>query len=428
MRRATNGKVELDLGNLGGQAQRLVITIEKDGKVTGISSQTAPVPANDSAPLSAHVLEARNTIYARELWHELQMEARNLQSYDVRQYESSIVYTRPNGMKIRIELLSVDDCPRGEDGLSDNWLAESIHISLHIFLGNAHRQNETFRSRPLPPNQPRSRLHNQYHLLRPIIARLVHMEAIEDTTKYIGGLVKSLRNAKMPDAKFDLITAQNVLADLSNVSSDRARSNPAQAVLSTITAPLTFAIDLIVTPGNRISIMGRTWLLPATATIYQINLPATNPEFPNTLIESCPPHRDYPNLSEVRCYIDQAVSCALANYFQPRLEGGEKEGLSRKYGSLDSKEAKEGFDVEGNAYWIKTMSGASLSTAASPPREIAFTVAGPTSNPHLEVTTIVGKEDTKVLKHVWTADGSQAEAKELGLTDVCLRLVNQVYA
>ncbi|PKS09405.1 hypothetical protein jhhlp_004020 [Lomentospora prolificans] len=427
MRRAGDGSVELDLGNLGGQAQRLVVTVERDGIVTGIASQLVPAHVGDKGPLSAHVLEARNTIYARELWHELQMEARNLQSFDVRQYESSIVYTRPNGMKVRLELLSADSCPPVEHGLPENWLAESIHVSLHVLLGYAHRQNEIMRSRPWPPNQPRSRLQNQHYLLRPIIARLVHMEAIEDCTKYIGTLVKCLQNGKVSDAKFELATAQNKMTDLSTTSSDRVRSNPTQAVLGGITAPLVFLLEVTITPGNRVSILGRTWLR-ATATVYQITLPVTNPETPNTLVESCPPHRDYPNLAEVRCYVDQAVSCAMANYFQPRLEDAEKEGLLQKYGSLESPPASEGLDIEENAFWVKSVSGTSLHTSATSPREISFTVGGPTLNPHLEVTTMVRNEGAKVVKHVWNGEGSGGDTTEFGLSDVCLGLVKDVYS
>src|SRR5690554_3875001 len=107
MRRATDGSVELDLGILGGQSQRLVVTIERDGNVTGMSALLAPASGGENTPLSAHVLEARNTVFSRELWHELQMESRTLLSYDVKQYDSSIIYTTKQGVKIRLELLSL---------------------------------------------------------------------------------------------------------------------------------------------------------------------------------------------------------------------------------------------------------------------------------------------------------------------------------
>lgn len=430
MRRATDGSVELDLGSLGGQAQRLVITVERDGKITGSKSQTAQGLTGGEGSLPDRVLEARNTIYARELWHELQMEARNLQSYDVRQHESSITYTRPTGLKVRIQLLSADECAPVDQGLPDNWLAESLHITLHILLGFSHRQYETTRSRPLPPNQSRGRLQNQIHLLRPVIAWHVYMEAVEQCTGYIGGLVKSLRSGKMSDAKFELNTTQNILTDPTAVSgAGRTRLNPTHAVLNGNVLHLSFRIDLTITPGNRLTIMGCTLLARAAATVYQISLPnLAGSEHPNTLIESCPPHRDYPNLSEVRCYVDQAVSCALVNYFRPQLEDAEKEGLVRQNGSLDSIASIDGYDAEDKALWAKGVAGTSLYTAVSSPRELAFAVAGPLHNPHLEVTTMVRKEDAKVVKYIWSAEGPQAEAKSLGISDVCLGLAHDVYS
>src|SRR5690606_10616691 len=90
--------------------------------------------------------------------------------------------------------------------------------------------------------------------------------------------------------------------------------------------------DLTITGTNRVSIVGRTWLLPATTTIYQISLPNT-PDSPNSLLETCPPYRDYPSVSEIRAYVNQAVVCALASTFQPRLEQAERARQTEKAGS-----------------------------------------------------------------------------------------------
>ncbi|SPN99819.1 uncharacterized protein DNG_02671 [Cephalotrichum gorgonifer] len=431
MRRATDGSVELDLGILGGQSQRLVVTVERDGKVTGTSTLDAPLPEGENAPLSAHVLEARNTVFSRELWHELQMEARTLLSYDVKQYESCIIYTTKQGVKIRLELLSLDEIPPRQEELTDNTLAESVHIALHILLSHAHRQNETLRSRPLPPNQPRGRLQNQYHLLRPIIARMIHLDAIKECTNYVGNLVKSLRNAKIADAKFELLTAPHALADLSSISNERAHVSPSQSLLSSITTPLFFAVDLTITPGNRISIIGHTWLLPATTTIYQINLPTTNADTPNTLLETCPPHRDYPSILELRCYINQAVSCALASTFQPLMEQSERARQSETVGSLSE---AEGYDSDQEGFWLKSVAETTLAaTAASTPREIVFSVAGPVESLHLEVKTLVRtkEQSAEVVRHVWGADEVSTYDGEgsgdQGLADVCEDLVARAY-
>lgn len=431
MRRATDGSVELDLGILGGQSQRLTVTVERDGQVTGTSTVPPPTPEGDKTPLPAHVLEARNTVFSRELWHELQMEARTLLSYDVKQYESAIIYTTQQGVKIRLELLSLDALPQRQEGRPDNTLAESVHIALHILLSHAHRQNETIRSRPLPPNQPRGRLQTQCHLLRPVIARMIHLDAIKEVTAYIGNLVKSLRKAKIADAKFELLTAPHALADISSVSGERARTSPSQALLNNITTPLFFALDLTITPGNRISIIGHTWLLPATTTVYQINLPTTHPDTPNTLLETCPPHRDYPSLSELRCYVDQAVSCALTSTFQPRLEQAER---ARQTRPAEAMPEAEGYDATYGGFWIKSISETMLSTAAaSSVREITFGVAGPVASPRVEAKTVVRTKapDAEVARHVWGADLAATydgqRSTEKGLEDVCDELVARAY-
>lgn len=431
MRRATDGSVELDLGILGGQSQRLTVTVERDGQVTGTSTLLPPTQSGDETPLPAHVLEARNTAYSRELWHELQMEARTLLSYDVKQYESSIVYTTQHGVKIRLELLSLDALPQRQEDRPDNTLAESVHIALHILLSHAHRQNETMRSRPLPPNQPRGRLQNQYHLLRPVIARMIHLDAIKECTVYIGNLVKALRNAKIADAKFELFTAPHALTDISSVSGERTRTSPSQALLNNITTPLFFALDVTITPGNRISIIGHTWLLPATTTVYQINLPTAHPDTPNMLLDSCPPHRDYPSVSELRCYVDQAVSCALASTWLPYLERSER---ARQSDTVDSLSEAEGYDSTHESFWVKSVTETVLSTAAaSSPREIVFGVSGPITSPQLDVKTVVRMrtQDAQVMRHIWGADHVSTYdgtgGTDQGLEDVCNDLVARAY-
>lgn len=360
------------------------------------------------------------------------MEARTLLSYDVKQHDSCIIYTTQQGVKIRLELLSLDALPQRQEDRPDNTLAESVHIALHILLSHAHRQNETMRSRPLPPNQPRGRLQNQYHLLRPVIARMIHLDAIKECTAYIGNLVKSLRKAKIADAKFELLTAPHALADMSSVSGERAHTSPSQALLNNITTPLFFALDVTLTAGNRISIVGHTWLLPATTTVYQINLPTTDPATPNTLLESCPPHRDYPSAIELRAYIDQAVSCALTSKFQPRLEQAERTRQSRPAESLPE---VEGYDSMHESFWIKSTSETGLyTTAASSPREIIFGVSGPISSPQLQVKTIVKKKarNAEIIKHVWGADHVSTYdgngSGEEGLEDLCDNLVAGAYA
>lgn len=262
---------------------------------------------------------------------------------------------------------------------------------------------------------------------------MIHLDAMAECTAYIGSLVESLRKAKIADAKFELLTAPHALAALSSASGERTRSSPSQALLNSIAAPLFFALDLTITPGNRISIIGHTWLLPATTTIYQINLPPTSPDTPNSLVETCPPHRDYPSISELRCYVDQAVSCALASTFQPRLEQAER---ARQLKITDTLVDAEGYDTAYEGFWIKSVSETTLSTtAASSPREITFHVAGPTSSPHLEVKTIVGTKthDVEVVRHVWAANGGEASTSDRegrgdrGLGDVCEDLVARAY-
>ncbi|KAH8157892.1 hypothetical protein CIB48_g10348 [Xylaria polymorpha] len=79
--RNDDGTIKLDVGRIGGGAQRMRITIEKGGIVTDRSPLPGRIP--DDAPLKDRVREARDTIFHQELWSELNLEARDLLLYNV---------------------------------------------------------------------------------------------------------------------------------------------------------------------------------------------------------------------------------------------------------------------------------------------------------------------------------------------------------
>jgi len=423
MRQGKDGSVELDLGVLGGQAQRLVVTLERDGKIVGMSSFDAANLNDPATSLAAHVLEARNTIFARELWHELQMESRSLLSYDVKQYETAIVYTGKHGFQIKLELLSPSTFLPSEEALPENLLAESIQITLSLLLEHYHRQQESLRSRPAPPSQPRSQAQVTCYLLRPIIARIIQMDAIEECTRYIGKLVQSLKHSKIAETKFELVTIPVAVAEVVKATQGSGPISPTQALFQGLLQPPWFAIDLTIMPGHRMSILGQTYLTPVTTTLYQVNLRASpQAEIPNTLIDACPPSRDYPSFKDLREYLNRAVSCAVTNYSHKMLEQLERKGQEKDLQVAD--------DAGQGHLWQKSVIGTSLFTSVAPRRNIRFEVACPEGNPQLVVSTRVSLPDgssTSMAEHIWQSARSGASARGIILPSVLSELVKRAY-
>jgi mediator of RNA polymerase II transcription subunit 17 len=313
LRRSDDGQVEIDSGRIGGRPERLVVTYEHSGQVVG---RIVPPTAIDDA-IQTRVLSARDTIFAQELWHELTREARTLAAYDVHPGDKRLTCPIDASSLITIELLPVQDCPADDPSLPQNAIAQTISAALHILLTYAHRCNELFRVRPLPPHIPRSRGQQIYTLLRPIIARLMHTRNIDACTAYTGNLVSALKAAGLP-ASFTLQTPQPELAELVSLSSTGTNQlSSAMSLIRNLLQPTDFTISLTILPSLSLTIRGRTYLVPVTATYYHVLAPADSP-----LHRVCAPYADgYPDLRALADYLRTATARLLATHYISKLNG-----------------------------------------------------------------------------------------------------------
>lgn len=312
MRRGNDGSVELDLSRLGGVSEGIVVTLLEEGNVAGRSVPRWQSSGGDVS-LESRVIEARNTIFSQELWHELTREARTLAAYDVRLKGSRLIYVVDRATSIVIELLPLASCPFPDDALPENGTAETISTALHILLSYAHRYNELMRTRPVPPHVSRSRGQQTYALIRPIIGRLTSMRSIQSCTRYVGGLVKALRAAGLA-ASFTLRTPQ---ASASEPWTGGAPNQPpgAPALIRNMLQPLDFTMELTIFSGSSLTVRGRTFIFPVTATYYNVFFPPPSP-----LQKSTPPYADgYPDLQSLADYMRIVVARSLASHLLGNL-------------------------------------------------------------------------------------------------------------
>lgn len=314
MRRGTDGTVQLDCGKLGGVSERVVVTYEKDGQVTGRSALPAETPVD--APLQEHVLEARNTIFSQELWHELTREARSLAAYDVKPDGSRLTCDIDPASKSRIvlELVPLGTQASSDDNLPDNHIAETISLALHILLGYAHRQNELLRTRPMPPHIPRPRGQQTHALLRPIIARLMHFHNVEVVTKHVGALVQSLQRAGI-SSSFVLNTPKTSPSDSDPSNQGPNQLASSQTMIRNMLNPIEFNIKLTILPNITCTVRGRTFHIPVTATYYTVLTPPNSP-----LSSVCAPYREgYPDSNALADYLGTATTRLLVEHYLSEL-------------------------------------------------------------------------------------------------------------
>lgn len=384
MRRSDDGSIELDLGRLGGVSEGLVVTYEKDGKLVGRSVPWRRSP--DDPSLESRVLEARNTIFSQELWHELTREARTLAAYDVRLQGPRLTCKIEESSKISIELLPLEACPPPDDALPENGTTEMMLLSLHLLLSYAHRYNELLRTRPIPPHVSRARGQQTYTLLRPIIARMKSILSIRACTEYVGGLVGALQKAGLPSS-FTLRTPQ--LSAVEPGASGPNQQSGAQTLVRNMLQPLEFTVEVVILGGTSFTIRGRTFLFPFTATYYHVLLPPSSP-----LQAMAAPFADgYSELRTLSEYIHTAVARALATDYLAKL-------------------AASSTDVE----WALDIVGTTIQDVVGNHSGLHLGVRDVDAKPTVVLTSVAaGERSSNAGQKAWTwaKDGSGSESRTL---------------
>jgi mediator of RNA polymerase II transcription subunit 17, fungi type len=322
LQRNDDGSVRLAHRRANGDSQRVQVAIERNGTITGRSS--LPKQTLDTAPLQDRVLEARNTIFSQELWHEINREARMLLSLGVHSDGTSVTYELDKASKMIITLEDLDDTSVDPEPTTDNETAEILAVCLHILLSYAHRQNYARRSHPTQQSSARNQKSND--ILRPVIVRLNYQNVIDTLNSFLEGLKYVLHQAGIDTAAFS--------TNLSTINIQTAgqpkRSSKVETLINSIVADLQVSTELAITPEARINLRGKAFMFPVvvkfmvtlpdaapSSTTSQDNQDDATPPPANRLQEWFPPPEsnnqpNYPSIEEVLYYLRQATIRALA--------------------------------------------------------------------------------------------------------------------
>lgn len=309
MRRGEDGSVELDCGRMLGESKRVLVTLEMNRKVVGQSALPKPLP--EGAPLEDRVLEARNTIFAQELWHEMGREGRHLLAYGVRiDHETiSLILSKDSRIVFSLQPLEQSVDEENTRPLPDDARAEALIAALNQLLTYAHRVNNQRRSRPNPKNRNQTETVQPYQLLRPILGLIQHEKSIEDATRFISDLTTILHSAGIETAMFKLIEAP--------ISPDfvAARGSPSEALVLTLLRPLECQFELNITPEASLMIHCRTALSRFISTSFHIQPLPPAPSPLNSLWHSYPPASNIEGytLPDLKYYLQQAITRVLVD-------------------------------------------------------------------------------------------------------------------
>lgn len=200
LRRADDGTLILDKGLVPSRPKAVRVRVRREGKITGssgLSQFVAAAAADDSVEKT--ILQARDTLFEEELFHELNREARSLASSGVRAHRNLIEFVYDEGQQIILDLVDLDDMPSETETTEPDpqcgAIAEATAHALRILLSYAHRQNLRRRSQFPPPLTNHKRPTPQYQLLRPILSYLQHNSHLRSLQAFLDDTYKVFKAA-----------------------------------------------------------------------------------------------------------------------------------------------------------------------------------------------------------------------------------------
>ncbi|KAE8383826.1 mediator of RNA polymerase II transcription subunit 17 [Aspergillus bertholletiae] len=196
LRRTNDGSLILDKGLIPLKARTVRVRVRSGSQITGCSKHRPASDNNES--IESRILQARDTVYEEELFHELVREARILGSQGVTTRQNLVQFPVSEGQEVLLDLVDDDQMsPEDETAQSNEHavVADALAHAIRILLAYAHRQNLRRRTQLPPPLTPKRRQTPEYQLLRPVMAYLQHSSHVRWLESLLNDMDRILKSA-----------------------------------------------------------------------------------------------------------------------------------------------------------------------------------------------------------------------------------------
>lgn len=195
LRRTEDGSLFLDKGLVPKKAKGVRIRVKEGDHLVGCSKVCRP--SQDADSIESRILQARDTVFEEELFHEIVREARILGTQGVKARPNLVQVPLPDAQEMLLDLVDWDQDHRPDQTTNSELdvLADTTAHCIRILLTHAHRQNLRRRTQPPPPVAPKRRPAPEYQILRPIMAFLQHKSHTQWLESVIGDLSRVLQAA-----------------------------------------------------------------------------------------------------------------------------------------------------------------------------------------------------------------------------------------
>ena len=153
----------------------------------------------EGGSLEREILDARNSIYDEELFHELHREAQHLANQGVVCVNSSI--NLPFGKDCQIEIaLEPHGTSKPIETQNRNSIPDITYLVLRLLLSLAHLQNLHDRSQPPPPIRQGQGTRTVYPILKPVVELLIHRSHLASIHALLCSFRACMERAGLPFA------------------------------------------------------------------------------------------------------------------------------------------------------------------------------------------------------------------------------------
>ncbi|KAJ5633436.1 Mediator complexsubunit Med17 [Penicillium lividum] len=269
LRRSEDGSLILDKGLIPSGARFVRVRVKQGSRII---SGTRPCASNstDAESIEHRILQARDSVFEEELFHELVREARSMASSGVTTRQNLIQVPASEDLEILLDLVDADEnLDSDEDSTAtDKLLADGLAHSLRILLSFAHRQNLRRRTQIPPPLTSKKRTTPEYHLLRPALAYFQHLAQLRQLESFLREIFGVLRSSGLDIPELTTKTFTNG-PPLPSMSSE----TPLETLIRKFLTPIESVLrGNLFTPDSFFSITIRTNLsAPPFGTFYDVS-------------------------------------------------------------------------------------------------------------------------------------------------------------
>ncbi|KAL8852990.1 MAG: hypothetical protein Q9221_002138 [Calogaya cf. arnoldii] len=337
LRRDADGNIDLDHGQRWQGEKRIRVRVVKDGRIL---AEPPTISMADDKSLSQRLLRARNSIFDEELYHELNREARNLVSQEVRCVGGHICCRYEGDSRIEISLVDVATEEPLSASSENTTVPAAIAVTLRLLLTHAHRQNLQRRSQPPPPITDTSNARPLYSLLRPILEILQH----QSTRRTVQSELDTLGNAlSAAGLSFTSMESSSSLALNRGIDGFPTVTSTAETLMNRIIRPHHSKLTLTLPNKTTLLLDIHTSVFPPTfGTSFQLTTASATPD---STVADMPHVMQFHNIEKLREHLWHITSldivaalqatASVTGWTQPSLYQAE---LQRKNAASKTKD------------------------------------------------------------------------------------------